>query len=40
MFRLPVKGAAVHAVALAELSCPHLGDKGCEVYAERPLICR
>jgi Fe-S-cluster containining protein len=40
MFRLPVKSAAAHAAALAELSCPHLGDKGCEVYAERPLICR
>ena len=40
MSRLPVKSAAVHAAALAELSCPHLGDKGCEVYAERPLICR
>ncbi|MGT2431225.1 YkgJ family cysteine cluster protein [Cupriavidus basilensis] len=22
------------------LSCPHLGSKGCQVYAERPLICR
>ena len=40
MSRLPVKSDAVHAAALAELSCPHLGDKGCEVYAERPLICR
>ncbi len=39
MSRLPVKSAAAHATALAELSCPHLGDKGCEVYAERPLIC-
>ncbi|MFA6120226.1 MAG: YkgJ family cysteine cluster protein [Sideroxydans sp.] len=40
MSRLPVKSEAVHAKALAELSCPHLGQQGCEVYAERPLICR
>ena len=40
MARLPVKSDADHAAALAELSCPHLGDKGCQVYAERPLICR
>lgn len=26
--------------ALVELSCPHLGEGGCEVYEERPLICR
>ena len=40
MARLPVKSEAEHEAALAELSCPHLGDKGCRVYAERPLICR
>ena len=40
MARLPVKGEAEHAAALADFSCPHLGDKGCQVYAERPLICR
>lgn len=40
MARLPVKSDAEHAAALAEFSCPHLGDKGCQVYAERPLICR
>lgn len=40
MARLPFKSAAVHDAALAELSCPHLGAQGCEVYAERPLICR
>ena len=40
MARLPVKSAAEHAAALAALSCPHLGANGCEVYAERPLICR
>lgn len=40
MARLPVKSEAEHDTALAELSCPHLGDKGCQVYEERPLICR
>lgn len=40
MARLPVKGKAVHEAALADLSCPHLGEQGCEVYDERPLICR
>jgi Fe-S-cluster containining protein len=40
MARLPVKSEAEHDAALAELSCPHLGEHGCEVYAERPLICR
>ena len=40
MARLPVKTEAEHDRALAELSCPHLGARGCEVYAERPLICR
>ncbi|MBS1141812.1 MAG: hypothetical protein H6R13_3265 [Proteobacteria bacterium] len=40
MARLPLKTEAEHAAALAELSCPHLGKKGCEVYAERPLVCR
>lgn len=40
MARLPVKSDAEHDKALAELSCPHLGVNGCEVYAERPLICR
>jgi hypothetical protein len=40
MARLPEKTEAEHAAALAEWSCPHLGQHGCEVYAERPLICR
>lgn len=40
MASLPVKSDAQHAAALADLRCPHLGDNGCEVYAERPLICR
>ncbi len=37
---LPVKTDQEHAAALAELSCPHLGAQGCQVYDERPLICR
>lgn len=40
MARLPLKTDAEHAAALDELSCPHLGEDGCQVYAERPLICR
>jgi Fe-S-cluster containining protein len=40
MARLPVKSEAEHDAALANLSCPHLGANGCEVYGERPLICR
>jgi uncharacterized protein len=38
--RLPVKSDAEHAKALSEFSCPYLGDSGCEVYHQRPLICR
>ncbi|MFZ2406357.1 MAG: YkgJ family cysteine cluster protein [Methylobacter sp.] len=40
MAMLPVKSDEEHEAALAALSCPHLGDTGCQVYAERPLICR
>ena len=40
MARLPYKSDEEHDKAFAELNCPHLGDKGCTVYAERPLICR
>ncbi|MEX1668539.1 YkgJ family cysteine cluster protein [Zhongshania guokunii] len=40
MSRLPVKTDAEHEAALGELSCVHLGPKGCTVYGERPLICR
>jgi hypothetical protein len=40
MARLPVKTDKEHDAALANLSCPHLGESGCEVYDERPLICR
>ena len=40
MARLPVKSQEEHDWALSHLSCPHLGGNGCQVYAERPLICR
>jgi len=40
MARLPVKSDAEHEAALANFSCPHLGAGGCQVYTERPLICR
>jgi hypothetical protein len=40
MSRLPVKSDAEHAEALEQFNCVHLGANGCEVYAERPLICR
>jgi uncharacterized protein len=40
MARFPVKSDEEHEVALAEYNCPYLGDKGCQVYDERPLICR
>jgi len=40
MSRLPVKSDAEHEAALNELNCVHLGPHGCEVYHERPLICR
>lgn len=38
--RLPVKTDAEHEAALADYNCVYLGAHGCEVYAERPLICR
>lgn len=40
MARLPEKSAEQHASAWAVLNCPHLGAEGCQVYVERPLICR
>ena len=40
MSRLPVKTDAEHDAALNDYRCVHLGPDGCEVYAERPLICR
>ncbi len=38
--RLPIKSDMEHAAALANYSCPYLGKNGCQVYGERPLICR
>lgn len=38
--RLPIKTESEHATALAEYNCPYLGKAGCQVYEERPLICR
>jgi hypothetical protein len=40
MARLPLRSEEIHEAALANLSCPYLGVDGCEVYEERPLICR
>ena len=40
MSKLPVKSDDEHDAALAEFNCVHLGCGGCEVYTERPLICR
>ncbi|MBB1438557.1 YkgJ family cysteine cluster protein [Shewanella sp. SG41-4] len=40
MSRLPEKTIAEHEAALNEWNCVHLGPNGCEVYEERPLICR
>lgn len=37
---LPVKTTKEHDTALENLSCPHLGKEGCQVYDDRPLICR
>ncbi|SIS55290.1 YkgJ family cysteine cluster protein [Neptunomonas antarctica] len=38
--RLPMKTDQEHDDAMDELNCPYLGENGCEVYGERPLICR
>lgn len=40
MARLPRKNQQEQEAALAVLGCPHLGPDGCQVYEERPLICR
>lgn len=40
MARLPVRSDAEHDAALAEFNCVHLGSQGCQVYDQRPLICR
>lgn len=38
--RLPAKSDVAHDAALADWNCVYLGPQGCEVYEERPLICR
>ena len=38
--RLPQKTEAAHVEALANYNCVYLGVNGCQVYDERPLICR
>ena len=38
--RLPEKSVAQHDAALANFDCVYLGPQGCEVYQQRPLICR
>ncbi len=38
--RLPCRSEASHQAALDKLDCVYLGEHGCEVYGERPLICR
>jgi Fe-S-cluster containining protein len=40
MSRLPHKTDAEHEAALEHYNCVHLGPQGCEVYDQRPLICR
>ncbi|AMP01278.1 flagellin N-methylase family protein [Collimonas arenae] len=40
MARLPRKSAQEQDAAMAALNCPHLGANGCQVYEERPLVCR
>ena len=34
------RAEAEHDAALVKLDCVHLGPGGCQVYNERPLICR
>jgi len=38
--RLPEKSTQEHEKAMSDYNCPYLGENGCEVYEERPLICR
>ena len=40
MARLPVKSSVDREKSLTEWRCVHLGEHGCDVYDERPLICR
>jgi len=38
--RLPRKTEAERASAMQHWDCAHLGQHGCSVYQERPLVCR
>lgn len=38
--QLPPVDAATRRAKQAKLTCPHLGEHGCTVYADRPLLCR
>ncbi len=38
--RLPPASAERHAAAIEHWDCVHLGEQGCSVYDERPLVCR
>lgn len=40
MARLPPVAEAQRASAMEKWDCPHLGATGCQVYHERPLVCR
>ena len=40
MAELPPRSDAERAAALEAWRCPHQGEAGCKVYAERPLVCR
>lgn len=40
MARLPFISDVEHDAAMDQLSCPHLGSNGCQVYEDRPIICR
>ena len=40
MSHLPLVEDAKREAALEKWDCPHLGVAGCQVYEERPLICR
>jgi Fe-S-cluster containining protein len=38
--RLPRKDAQQRQHALEQWNCVHLGQQGCTVYEQRPLVCR
>lgn len=40
MARLPPRSDAERDAAMQRWDCVHLGEQGCSVYQERPLVCR